>query len=208
MINWVSGWQRPGDREVENEEPGPRSGQRRRGADVRTAPCGMSNQPRTSWPLSSAMAPLGALPTAPGCARAYVRSTLVAWNFGHLADMAELVVSEMVTNAVVASTAHSSSLYVSGRVPVTWVRLFSDSFRLVIEVWDQAPGVPVEGKAAPDDESGRGLPLVDALTDGRWGWLPGPPGLPAKCVWAELIAEDAAPGPAARSSSSSSIAAG
>ena len=51
----------------------------------------------------------------------------------------------------------------------------------------------MEGKAPPHDESGRGLLLVEALTDGRWGWLPGPPGQPAKCVWAELIAEDAAP---------------
>jgi hypothetical protein len=62
---------------------------------------------------------------------------------------------------------------------VVWVRLFSDGFRLIIEVVDQAPGVPVEGKAAADDECGRGLPLVDAFTDGHWGWLLGPPG---KCV--------------------------
>ena len=132
------------------------------------------------------MTPLGALPTAPGCARAYVRSMLAAWNLGHLADMAELVVSEMVTNAVEASTVHSSPLYVSGRMLVIWVRLFSDSFRLVVEVWDEAPGVPVEEKAAPDDERGRGLSLVDALTNGHWGWLPGSPVQPGKCVWAEL----------------------
>jgi len=45
------------------------------------------------WPLSSAMAPLGVLRTAPGCARAYVRFTLAAWDFGHFAETAELLVS-------------------------------------------------------------------------------------------------------------------
>jgi hypothetical protein len=97
----------------------------------------------------------------------------------------------MVTNAVEASTVHGSPLYAGGRMLVVWVRLFSDGFRLVIEVWDQAPGIPVEGKVAPEDEIGRGLPLIDALTDGRWGWLPG---LLGKCVWAELRAEDGDPG--------------
>ena len=156
-----------------------------------TAPYEATGQSMTAWPLSSAMAPLGVLPTAPGCARAYVPFTLAAWNFGHFAETAELVVSEMVTNAVEASTVHGSPLYVGGRMLVVWVRLFSDGFRLIIEVVDQAPGVPVEGKAVPDDECGRGLPLVDAFTDGHWGWLLGPPG---KCVWAELRAEDSGPG--------------
>lgn len=83
---------------------------------------------------------------------------LAAWNFGHFAETAELVVSEMVTNAVEASTVHGSPLYVGGRMLVVWVRLISDGFRFIIEVVDQAPGVPVKGKAAPDDECGRGLP--------------------------------------------------
>ncbi len=132
-----------------------------------TARCDATARAVTGWPLSSVMAPLGVLPTAPGCARAHVRSTLAAWNLGHFADTAELVVSEMVTNAVEASTTGGRPLYIGGRMLVVWVRLFSDGSRLVVEVWDQAPGVPVEGKAALDNESGRGLSLVHGLTDGR-----------------------------------------
>lgn len=154
-----------------------------------TGPCEVTGQPMIRWPLSSAMAPLGVLPTAPGCARAYVRSTLAVWNLRHLADTAELVVSEMVTNAVEASTVHGRPLYRGGRMLVVSVRLFSDGSRLVVEVWDRAQGVPAEGKAALDDDSGRGLPLVEALTDGRWGWLPGPQEPLEKCVWAELRAQ-------------------
>jgi hypothetical protein len=97
------------------------------------------NEATGVWPLSSAMAPLGVLRTGPGCARANVRFTLAAWNFGHFAETAELVVSEMVTNAVEVSTVHGSPLYVGGRMLVVWVRLFSDGFRLIIEVVDQAP---------------------------------------------------------------------
>jgi hypothetical protein len=146
------------------------------------------NEATGVWPLSSAMAPLGVLRTGPGCARANVRFTLAAWNFGHFAETAELVVSEMVTNAVEASTVHGSPLYVGGRMLVVWVRLFSDGFRLIIEVVDQAPGVPVERKAAPDDECGRGLPLVGACTVGRWV------GCRARQGSAELRAEDSGSG--------------
>jgi hypothetical protein len=61
------------------------------------APCRATGQSMTAWPLSSAMAPLGVLPTAPGCARGHVRSTLAAWNFGHFAETADLVVSDLAS---------------------------------------------------------------------------------------------------------------
>jgi hypothetical protein len=42
---------------------------------------------------------------------------------------------------------------------------------VLIEVWDDIPGAPVAG---PDDESGRGLMLIEAVCD-RWSWatIPG-----------------------------------
>lgn len=51
------------------------------------------------WPLASVMHPLAALKTAPASACAYVRALLPAWHLEPLADDAELVVSELVTNA-------------------------------------------------------------------------------------------------------------
>jgi hypothetical protein len=79
--------------------------------------------------------------------------------------------------------------YDAGRLPVLWLRLLSDRVRLRVEVWDDLPlscGVPVRRQAGEDDESGRGLELVDALTK-DWGWETVPSHY-AKRVWATLAA--------------------
>jgi anti-sigma regulatory factor (Ser/Thr protein kinase) len=143
--------------------------------------------PVAAWPLSRVMPPLAALPTAPGCARADVRAVLAAWNMASLTDTAELVVTELVTNAVRASVQLGSSLpHLGGRTPVVRIRLLTDGTQLRVEVWDQANGFPVLRQVPGYAESGRGLTLVDAMTEGCWGWLPGPHGQPGKCVWAEM----------------------
>lgn len=140
---------------------------------------------RRNWPLSSAMPPMAALPTVPAVARAFVRSTLPAWRLASLIEGAELVASELASNAVAASTdSCGRPVYVSNRVPVVWVCLLTDGVRVLMEVWDQAPGVPAVQDADGVDEGGRGLALVDAITDG-WGWYPASR-LPGKVVWAEI----------------------
>jgi len=152
-------------------------------------PAGLAGITLSGWPLSSVMPPLGALRTAPGSARAHARAVLATWRLGGLADAAELVVSELVTNALEASTAPSGGpLYAGGRMAVVGLRLRSDTTRLLIEVYDTAPGSPVLINAGADAESGRGLLTVHALTGGRWGWHP-LQGQHGKCVWAELSAE-------------------
>jgi len=50
------------------------------------------------WPLSTSL-PLGALPGATPCARLHARAVLAEWGLHDLAESAELVVSELVTNA-------------------------------------------------------------------------------------------------------------
>jgi anti-sigma regulatory factor (Ser/Thr protein kinase) len=98
-----------------------------------------------------------------------------------------LVVSELVTNAVVASTdVAGRPKYTDASVglPVVHLRLWSDHVRIVVEVWDQSSLVPEAKRPEPDAESGRGLVLVEALSE-RWGWervL----GWSGKVVWAEL----------------------
>ena len=132
------------------------------------------------------MPPLAAQPTAPSAARAHVRATLATWRMSRLADVLELVVGELVANGVNASTdSDGVPRYLAGRMPVIRLCLLTDGARLVAEVWDQAVGVPVRLSAGRDDESGRGLDLVDMITSSRWGWHPARPG-PGKCVWAEL----------------------
>jgi hypothetical protein len=66
----------------------------------------------------SQLAPIGALPTAPGRARAHVRATLDQWGQSALAAVAELLISEMVTNAVKASANDDGQpAYLAGRLP-------------------------------------------------------------------------------------------
>jgi hypothetical protein len=132
------------------------------------------------------MPPLAALPTAPSAARAHVRATLATWRMSRHAGVLELVVSELVANGVNASAdGDGAPRYLAGRMPVIQLCLLTDGARLVAEVWDQAPGVPVRLSAGRDNESGRGLDLVDMITGCRWGWHPARSG-PGKCIWAEL----------------------
>lgn len=93
------------------------------------------------WPLQTRL-PLAALPTAPACARGHVRSVAHEWGLGHLADVAELLVSELVTNAVKASDRLSGAI-----VPVVLLGLVSDKVSLVIRVWDASAELPIRSDA-------------------------------------------------------------
>jgi anti-sigma regulatory factor (Ser/Thr protein kinase) len=144
---------------------------------------------RSGWPLTSSMPVMGALSTAPASARAHVRVTLSGWQLGEMTEFAEVVVSEAVTNAVNASTVRSGEpVYIGGRMAVIGLRLHSNRSRLLIEVYDQAPGRPVMKYVSADAESGRGLAMIDRLTGGRWAWHT-VPGQPGKVVWSVLSAE-------------------
>jgi serine phosphatase RsbU (regulator of sigma subunit)/anti-sigma regulatory factor (Ser/Thr protein kinase) len=104
------------------------------------------------------------------CARRFVTAALAGTDAADLAVDAELVVSELVTNAILhAGAPVDVSLAVAGRT----VR---------IEVRDPVRVSPVRGLAGADAMTGRGLGLVAALTSG-WGTEPRGDG---KVVWAEL----------------------
>lgn len=136
-------------------------------------------------PLQTSLA-LGALPSAVACARLHARNVMHEWNLPSIADSVELVVSELVTNAVRASTGPDGRPKYNAKtgLPRVGLRLSSDRARVRIEVWDQDFHRPTAKAAGPDDESGRGLMLVEALCD-RWG-CDTPPGRDGKAVWAEL----------------------
>ncbi|WKX68848.1 ATP-binding protein [Streptomyces sp. XD-27] len=108
-------------------------------------------------------------------ARRRVRGHLPAWGFGGDAcDAVELVISELVTNALV-HTASEQILCV----------LRADAEVLYVEVADQGGGPvgPSARQAGADDECGRGLMLVRALAD-AWGDRPVAGG--GRAVWAQL----------------------
>jgi hypothetical protein len=141
------------------------------------------------WPLTSDLGPVGALPTAPRLSRGFVGATLNGWGLPTLVDITELLVSELSTNVVRASSNPDGSLRydAEGKLPLLWIRLLSDRARLLIEVWDTVPavlGAPVSRHPEPDEESGRGLEIIETLAE-DWGWET-VPGWAGKKVWAVL----------------------
>ncbi|NEE20211.1 SpoIIE family protein phosphatase [Streptomyces sp. SID7499] len=111
-------------------------------------------------------------PVAVARARSNASERLAAWGLEELAFMTELVVSELVTNAI---------RY--GRPPVR-LRLIRDR-SLLCEVSDAGSTTPHLRRARTFDESGRGLFLVAQLAE-RWGTRHARQG---KTVWAELDGE-------------------
>lgn len=109
-------------------------------------------------------------------ARRLVRLALDVWGLPGVQDAAELVVSELVTNAVL----HAQS----DRVRVSVTRLGAEQVRVaVVDLSKDRPAVRAAGE---EQESGRGLGIVEALSGGRWGVDPLPCG---KRVWATLSPE-------------------
>ncbi|MER8012960.1 SpoIIE family protein phosphatase [Streptomyces griseoluteus] len=112
---------------------------------------------------------LDAEDAAPGKARRLARTALAEWGLEELTDSVELLVSEVVTNAVRYTTR-----------PVTLRLLRTDVLRC--EVGDDVPQLPRLCQARATDEGGRGLYLVNKLAR-RWGATRLSVG---KVVWFEL----------------------
>ncbi|HEV2370528.1 MAG TPA: ATP-binding protein [Streptosporangiaceae bacterium] len=132
-----------------------------------SAPAPVSrSQPRAQsgvdeWPLRSYLE-LGALPSAVPCARLHAKQVLWEWGLSDFSDKAELVLSELLTNAIQASRSDDHVL------PV-YVWLSSDRSGLLIQVKDTIDRPPTRTHADDQDESGRGLLIVDAVSM-QWGW--------------------------------------
>jgi anti-sigma regulatory factor (Ser/Thr protein kinase) len=129
------------------------------------------------WPLRSYLE-MGALPGAVPCARGHVRAVAREWGLDDISDTAELLASELVTNAVRAS----DLLTATRGLPVVRLWLASDQLSVIVHVWDASSEMPVRRQANPDASGGRGLLLVDALSTG-WGCYRQAGG---KAVWARV----------------------
>lgn len=118
---------------------------------------------------------LAAHPGSPAQARRLTRARLNGWSVCEdTCDTAALVVSELVTNAIV----HTASRHI-----VCELHDGTDLVRIAVRDEGCAPGQPhPSDDRQPEDEHGRGLLLVDALCD-AWGAHDQCPGL---LVWAEL----------------------
>lgn len=115
-----------------------------------------------------------------GVGRRFTRTALRLWDMSELCDQAELVVSELVTNAIrhgLLSARRTIEEYPIG------LRLLSQVPFVTCMVTDPGGLMPVLAAAEADAESGRGLHVV-ASCSLRWGWRPLEAG--GKVVWALL----------------------
>lgn len=115
-------------------------------------------------------------------ARRHLMRALRAWRLEALADSAQLVTSELVTNAVKASRdgldPHPGDA--PRTIAVTFARA-ADGVR--VEVWDENTTPPAMRGQDLMDEGGRGLFLVDVLAR-DWGYRAAERG--GKIVWCEI----------------------
>ena len=127
---------------------------------------------------------LGPVTSSAGCARSTVHEALTAWGLARLAEPAEAITSELVANAVHASTDKAPPGTPPRQVTLR-ITVERGHGELCMRVWDPDPTPPPPDPALPDDdaESGRGLFIVAALSS-RWGWHPAPNG--GKFVWSAL----------------------
>ena len=113
-------------------------------------------------------------PAAAAESRNQLRAAICAWNVPVDPDVAVLLTSELVTNAIRHETGGTITLAVT-----------CSGDQLRVEVHDTSCFVPVPVDAAPDAETGRGLMLVESLS-AEWGCYPTPTG---KAVYFTLAFE-------------------
>ncbi|MFG2639732.1 SpoIIE family protein phosphatase [Streptomyces sp. NPDC048370] len=117
-------------------------------------------------------------PEALSSARHMIRAAVRAWGAGERSDEIELVADELITNALMHTDA--------GAI-VTLRMLAGPERRLRVEVEDRSSALPRRREAGEAGVSGRGLMLVDRLSD-VWGVESRGSG---KCVWCEFIVNPA-----------------
>jgi anti-sigma regulatory factor (Ser/Thr protein kinase) len=128
--------------------------------------------------------PLSPSPDAAGRARSFTRHTLASWGLGELADDAELVVTELLANAIRHAWPGGERVSPEAAALALW--LLGDTDGLMCVVTDPSDTVPALRQPGPSGEDGRGLHIVHALSD-HWGWSA--LSQQGKAVWAILFRE-------------------
>ena len=113
---------------------------------------------------------LDSSPHSPARARAMAADVVAELHLEPIGDDLALVVSELVTNAIRYAA------------PPVEIEIQADDHTVTVAVGDGSPGRPVAAAVGNDAEGGRGLALIDLLSE-ETGVRPRPPG---KTVWAAL----------------------
>lgn len=106
--------------------------------------------------------------------RNFTRATLLGWGMTAVSDDAELVVSELITNALrhAMSGPGPSPGPGPGRgdgEPVIRLRLLAQEPYVMCMVTDPSREIPLRRRPSLEDASGRGLHVIESCSS-RWGW--------------------------------------
>ena len=102
-------------------------------------------------------------------ARDFTRATLCGWGMAAVCDDAELVVSELVTNALRHGLSGSGAPGPYGSGPVIGLRLMIQAPHLLCMVTDPSREIPLRRDPDLLDATGRGLCVIESCSF-RWGW--------------------------------------
>jgi hypothetical protein len=150
----------------------------------------MMRMPADWWDSPSAVAcPLSRGPQSARTARRLTRTTLRDWGLAFLADSAESIVGEFVANAVTHAPSPESprkqaEMLRRPSAENLGLRLVRRAGEVICAVLDPSDEAPVLKDPGSVEECGRGLQMVDALSD-VWGWSP--VAGRGKAVWAILF---------------------
>lgn len=150
-------------------------GRLRRSPPLPPFPSAFAHDRADEWPLRTFLE-FGALSGAVPCARLHTRQVLWEWSLTRLSESVELLVSELVTNAVAASRSMAP-------MPPVRLWLLAGRAQVMVMVWDASSRPPAPAEASENAESGRGLLLVEAMST-RWDWYFPQEGTGGKVVWA------------------------
>ncbi|MBQ1117338.1 ATP-binding protein [Streptomyces sp. C3-3] len=114
-------------------------------------------------------------------ARKFTSDVVRRWNLYPVREDAVQIASELVANAV--RHGRRRTPLPDGSPPVVWLALTRRPHSLLCVVYDPSQRRPRLTPPAPLAEDHRGLPIVEALSEG-WGWKPS--GATGKAVWARL----------------------
>jgi hypothetical protein len=130
--------------------------------------------------------PLTPVPEEARIARQFVRELLTCWGLGYLSDDAELIIAELVGNAVRHGLGTGRQIIPLGKEsPPLRLCLLRRIGEVMLAVTDPSDEAPAPKAPSVDGESGRGLQIVGALSY-VWGWSPIEGN--GKAVWAVLKA--------------------
>lgn len=101
---------------------------------------------------------LSPVPESVAAGRQWSREAIADWKLDEVADVAAQLVSELVTNSVEHAQTEFVRLMVIHAEATLWIDVGDDD----------AANLPARRQAGPDDIGGRGLAIIEAMSD-RWG---------------------------------------